>query len=372
MKQKLLASVTLGALFLGACGSPTASNLTHVKIGVVAPMSGDAASYGVELQRILDYRLEEVNEKAAKEGYEFELVYEDGKCDGSAANTAFQKLTDVESVQFIIGGVCSSESLAMVPLLKDKSAIALSPASSSPELTDASNRFYSLSYSDSDVSEEIARQLGAYDKVAIITEQNDFNTAMRDGVIEELKEKGVTVVADETVAKGMTDFRNTIQRVKAANPDVIFLNPNAGVTAEALVRQLAELPDWKVAKVSHFSLLPDELAAIAPEVMNGTIIVDTPAVSNEAFNEIYDAIVESKGTLDSLGKYYTASTLDALDLMTQLIILEEGDVEQVLDSLMNEEFQGFLGEISFHSNTFVLGIETANYVYEDGKVVPKE
>jgi len=99
----------------GSSSSSGSKTLTTVKIGVVAPFSGDAAAFGEEIQRILDFELDTINAKAKSNGYQFELVYEDGKCNGAESNAAFQKLTDVDGVKFILGGACSSESLPMWP-----------------------------------------------------------------------------------------------------------------------------------------------------------------------------------------------------------------------------------------------------------------
>jgi len=45
-------------------------------------------------------------------GIQIQLIIEDGKCDGKDATSAAQKLVNVDNVKIILGGVCSSETLA--------------------------------------------------------------------------------------------------------------------------------------------------------------------------------------------------------------------------------------------------------------------
>lgn len=78
----------------GAGGSGT------VKIGFIGQLSGDAAVYGEEAQRILNYRLAQIN---AEKGTKFQIIWEDGKCSGGDAVNAFQKLTNIDGVKVIIG-----------------------------------------------------------------------------------------------------------------------------------------------------------------------------------------------------------------------------------------------------------------------------
>ena len=59
-------------LVLSACTDTAVSNSSEiigtkeiqtVNIGVIAPMTGDAAAYGEEAQKIIDYSIAEINKK---------------------------------------------------------------------------------------------------------------------------------------------------------------------------------------------------------------------------------------------------------------------------------------------------------------------
>ncbi|QQR54299.1 ABC transporter substrate-binding protein [Candidatus Peregrinibacteria bacterium] len=362
--KKLTPFLLAAVLVAAGCNTGTSIGENEtIKIGVIAPMTGNSAAYGQEMQRILDYALDKVNANYAEAGYQFELVYEDGQC-GTVAANAFQKLTDVDGIQYVLGGACSSESLAIAPLLEEKDVVAISALSSSPELDGISPNFFSLSYSDAGNAEGIAAEMSKYTKVAILTEQNDYNIALHDSVLAALGE-GVEVVADETVTKGATDFRNALQKVKAAEPEIVFFNPNVGVTAETMIKQLAEM-DWAVQKIGTFTLMDESYLTLAPEVLEGTLVVDTPKITSAEFVAMSEAVTTAKGTVEDLGAFYTAATYDALTTLAEAIVNGKNVPADVLAGLRSGTFEGYLGSISFGDETFVKGIGTAVYSVKDG------
>ncbi len=380
-RSKLLVLLLLPLALLAACGGEAqngGANLSDskpaeiqtVKIGIITPLSGDVAALGQEIEKSMDFELPRLNQQYASKGYRFELVPEDGKCNGGDAVTAFNKLTDVNGVKYILGGACSSESLGIAPLLADNQVLAVSGTSSSPEIEGKSPYLFSFSYDDAATGRGIAEVLGKYNKVAMISEQNDYNQAIRTTVQNSLTSDypNVQVVADEQFTKGGTDFRNQLQKLKAANPDVIFLNSNVGVTSESLVKQLAELKDWKVDKVGTFALMGAKVLAISPETLEGTVIIDAPKVNTPEFKALFDQIVKEKGSLDNIGNYYTASNLDSFDVLAQVIVESGNNPEVARDLLAKGTFNGHIGTITFNGKTFVQGIGMAKFVIKNGKV----
>lgn len=371
MTKKIYSLIFAAVFLLTGCGQPatntTGTALTKVKIGMIAPLTGDAAALGSEMKKVAEYVLPSLNEKYKSQGYEFEVVYEDGKCAGGSSTTAFSKLSDIDGVKFVFGGACSSESLGIAPLLAEKHVLAVSATSSNPDLEGKSPYLFSLSYSDSAIADGLIAELSKYKKVALISEQNDYNAGLRQKVVEALKAQKIEIVADEEFPKGSIDVRNVLQKVKATSPDVLFINPNVGATAETFVRQLAEIKGWNVPKVSIFSLMSDNVLKAAPEVLEGTIVVDVPFVNDKDFLAYRDAIVAAKGSMDDLGNFYTATSVDAVNLLAELIVKSGNDVEKAKTMLGTDTFQGRIGTITFKGKTFVQGIKSAKYEIKNGK-----
>ncbi len=350
--------------------APSTQAASTYKIGVVTPLTGDAAPLGQEERKLLEYRLAEINKENEASGNKFELSFEDGKCDGSSAVTAFQKLTDVDNVHFIIGGSCSSETLGIAPLLVDKKAVAVSPTSSNPDIEGKSPNLFTLSYSDATVGEGIADQLGKFKKVALLSEQNDFNEGLKKTVEKNLKAKypDTKIVANEEFPKGSTDFRNQLDKLKASKADAVFLNPNVGVTAQGLLKQIAEIKNWKTQFISQFAYISSEVLKVAPKAAESMIVIDAPGVTDSKFVDYKNKAIAAIGSLDNLGSYYSASTLDTLNILSSLVAQNKGDADAVQKALAGQTFTGYISnKIMFGGKSFVQGVGAVKFMVKDGK-----
>ncbi len=345
------------------------ANADVVKIGVLAPVSGDIGAYGQEVQRIVNYEIKKIN---SQNGTKLEVVLEDSKCSGSDAVNAFQKLTDVDGVKVVIGGLCSSETLGVAPLTKDGKAVVISYGSSNPDIEGASPYVFSLSYSDQVIGQTLAREMGQYERVAIISEQNDFNIGIKK-VWEAALASNVRVVASETVPKGSTDFRNTLAKIRQANPQAILLNPNPGVTAQNLLKQLAEMKDWKgYTLYSQIAYLADNTRTAVGSFAEGMVVVDAPNLTDPKFLAYKSDIEKNEGPLPTLGNYYTASTLDDLDIVASLVRELGNDPKAIRSALVSRTFHGFLGDIRFDGHSFKQGSVGAVYVVRNGKAEARQ
>ena len=362
------------AIYFAVAGSSTPSSIAGktIKIGFIGPLSGDAAAIGEEMQKTVSYRVKQINDQSGEKGVKFDVVFEDGKCSGADAVAAFQKLINIDGVEAILGGACSSETLGIAPLADQNEVLLVSGVSSNPKIEGIGKYTFSLSYSDKKIGEDLAKQMSSYKRVAIITEQNDYNIGIRDTFLNELKQSpSATVVANETFPKGASDFRNTLEKVRQASPDAILLNPNVGVTAENLLRQMAEMKMWTGYKLfGQFAYLLDPARASAGKFSEGMIIIDAPNVNSQELLAEEDAIKKDQGgTLDNLGHYYTASTLDAINLITGLIAKDGNDTSNIQDELSSGKFKGYIGDIEFDGHNFVRLTLSGKYVVQNGKAV---
>jgi len=368
----VLVPVLAVVLLLSGCvnQAQTPKTMETIKIGVIAPMSGDAAAYGEQIQRVIDSYLPKLNEDAKVDGKQFQFIYEDGKCGGSEAVSAFQKLKDIDGVKFVIGGACSSETLGIAPLTKDGSVLVTSAFSSNPAIEGASPYTFTFSYSDDVIGKTIAKEMSKYERVALITEQNDWNVGVQKVVLDEFKANypKVTVVANETYPKGATDMRSVLEKIKKMAPAAILLNPTPGVTAETLVKQMAEIKDWPGTTIfGQYSYISETALAAAPALTNGMIIIDAPKVNNVELTAFIDSVTKEKGPLTDIGNFYTASLLDDVKVVTGLIRELGNDQAAVQKALKQRTFSGYISNnISFKDSSFP-GVGGGIYIVKDGK-----
>ena len=106
------------------------------------PLTGLVESYGVPLSQSKFIAVEEINAAGGINGRLLKLVVEDSKFMASDAITAYRRLTEVEGIKIILGATCSSGTLGVAPLAEKDRVILLSPASTSPDITNAGDYIF--------------------------------------------------------------------------------------------------------------------------------------------------------------------------------------------------------------------------------------
>ena len=345
---------------LAGCQGAVDSN-ESVKIGVIMPMSGPVARLGEETKAMHDAILAKYFNDV-----DIEMVYADGKCNGSDAVTSYQKLVSIDNVDAILGGVCSTESLAISPLLEADNMIAVSGVSTSSDLQSASMNFYSFANSSYLPSKMMVEQASKFERVAMISEQVDYTMGVHDYIKNGL---GDTLVSSEVYEAGSTDMRNVIIKALNSKPDALILNPNAGVTPKVLLNQLAEnASDLDgVQIITQLAYLGAETRSDVAELAEGMMIVDVPEVVSLDFAEFKNSI-DTEFQMHS--DFLIASTHDAmLNLLTATIQAKQQNSD-VLSTFRNLDLQGFISEgKTFDGETFLKGLDAGVFVIENEKPV---
>ena len=173
-----------------------------------------------------------------------EVIFEDGKCNGKDATSAIQKLVNV-TVQFVLGGGCSGESLAAIPVAEQAKVVMVSALSTNPKLTGISPYFFRLAPSDSAqgvMDADLANKKG-YKTVAALVEQTDYATGVYDVFNTAFtKYDGKTVKEEYPSESG--DFRTQLTKLKAANADALLLVSQSATAAGKILKQMQGM-NWK-------------------------------------------------------------------------------------------------------------------------------
>ena len=161
MKKRQITALFLAGVLavssLTACGSSdsassdgsTADAATSgdtLKIGLVAPISGDNGQYGTSQKQGYELAIKEINEAGGVDGKMLELETYDDQGDAQKAAAGAQKFADDDSILAVGGSCLSSCTLAMVPIIDDAGLPDLVVSSSSPSLTGSSDYFSACLY----------------------------------------------------------------------------------------------------------------------------------------------------------------------------------------------------------------------------------
>jgi branched-chain amino acid transport system substrate-binding protein len=336
-----------------------------IKIGSVLPLTGDAAVYGEPGRNIMELAVKEINAAGGVDGRMLEIIYEDGKCSGPDAASAAQKLINIDGVKIIIGGFCSGESLAIEPITTAAGVFLFSPGSSSPDLTGVSQMFARNYPSDAGQGETIADI--AYNdkkltKVAIIQEQTDYSVGLYNSFNTPFTALGGTVVREE-FASTQTDFRTPLTKLKANNPDALFLVVQTPAAGQRILQQVQDL-GWDVPLLIS-DILPGDATFVAQNAtrLEGAIGAEFGVdPNNQKFQALLTSYKNAYGT-DMPFQSYGQTEYDSVYMIRDAIAAVGYDAEKVADWMRGlNGWTGASGTVNIGEN----GDRTRGHV---GKVI---
>ncbi|MUG99236.1 ABC transporter substrate-binding protein [Scytonema sp. UIC 10036] len=211
----------------------------EIKIGVLFPLTGDAASYGEKGKKAIELAVEEINAKEVKKAT---AIFEDSRAEPKTGVTATQKLIDVDKVPVIVGDIVSAVTLAIAPIAEKNQVVVLAPTSSAPAITNAGEYIYRIWPSDLVEGTKIAERAAqkGFKNVAILHLNNDYGLAIANIFQKTFEQKGGKVVLKEGYLDKATDFRPVLSKIANLKPDVIYVAGYFADTARIL-KQSREL-----------------------------------------------------------------------------------------------------------------------------------
>ena len=345
-----------------------------IKIGVIGPLTGDAAVYGEPIRNVIALAASQINNAGGIDNRPIEMIYEDGKCNGKDAASAMQKLANVDKVKVVIGGFCSSESLSAVPIATEAKIILLSIGSSSPDLSGKSKYFFRNYPSDNTqgkILADISYNNKGWKNVAIIQEQLDYPLGIKKAFENEFTSLGGKVEV-ETFLTETNDFRTQLTKLKGNKPDALFISVQTPQAAENILRQVKELK-WNVnllgADVIPGSSLPSE----KPNLVEGMIVAefgyDKDSLKFQKFEKEYTEMYNKAPEYLS----YSQTAYDGLFLIKDAIEASGGvDTDKMVNWLESlNRWEGVSGFLSFDENHDPEAGHKPEII-KDGKVIPFE
>jgi ABC-type branched-subunit amino acid transport system substrate-binding protein len=323
------------------------------KVGVILPLTGDAASYGEPARNVYQMAVDEINASAGTNGNKLELVVEDGKCNGQDASNAMQKLVNVDKVQVVIGGFCSSESLAAEPIAESGKVAMISGGSSSPKLTGIGQYFmrdYPSDASQGSVLANVAFTKQSWKKVAVLQEQTDYAVGIYGAFSSAFQALGGTVTKEEFPTSA-TDFRSQLAKIKAANPDALFLDTQTPASAARILKQIQDL-NWKPHLMLSDVTPPDtatvtQFKSLLESALGAEFGTDP---SNAKFMHLSNAY-KQKYNKDLPFASYAQTEYDAVYLVNEAIATGGYDSTKIAGWLRNvQNWDGASGKITIGSD----------------------
>ena len=314
-----------------------------IVVGLVLPLSGHLAEIGERVKSGVDLALGELK------GIRY--IIADDKSTAEGAVAAFEELIHKHGVSVVLGPVTSSSAGAAFVIAQDNEVVAISPTAGARGLGAIGDFVFRIKLATDIVIprgvEMTKRELG-YQKVATLYDETDLFSTDRDAALQEaFIDNTVEVLDTQTFTTGTTDWTAQLTRIKALNPDALFVSALPPEKTAILI-QARELGIDVPILISALTEIEVEAAGAAAEgalTFTGYLSTDnTPG--NQAFVEKY------KSTYGTMPSAHAAVSYACVHIFAEALNNAAAtDAHSIRDALANiSELDTIMGKFSFNAD----------------------
>jgi len=345
-----------------------------IKVGWMGTLTGDQAVWGQCELNTVKMLFEEINEKGGVLGKKLEVIGYDTKGDPQEAVNVANRLTGQDKVVAILGPNASGNAIPIAPVLEQAKVPDIATVATNPKVTvlDGKVKPYNFRvcfidpYQGAVAAGYAAEVLKAKNAAILYDVGDDYSQGLTQFFEEYFVKKGGTIVAKGGFKTGDVDFRPQLSKIKAANPEVIFM-PYFFKEVALSANQAREL-GITATLMGGDGWPSEQLISMAKEAVEGSYFVnhldfDDPEVQDfkTRYKAQYGKDVELNGYL------VHDAVLMLVDAMQRA---GEADSEKITKALETTDIKGITGRIKIGKDTHnPEGKDAAIIKIVDGKYV---
>lgn len=221
----VLSVLTIAGLLIAGCAVGAPSYKGTIKVGVAVPLSGNLADGGDSVDKGARLQAERINKQGGLLGYKVEVISEDDEADDDVAMEVADSLIK-QGVKMVVGHYNSGQSIPTSAVYAKARVIMITPTSSNPQLTQQNLPYvFRVNPTDEAQGPQLARfavqKLGKQ-RVAIIHDESDYTKGLASEFTKAAQALGLTPVLTILAPSGRDAYTDILQKVQAANPDLVF------------------------------------------------------------------------------------------------------------------------------------------------------
>ena len=345
--------VVMAASLALASGAAVAQT---IRIGFSSALTGPAAlasqweKWGVEMA------VDEINAAGGLAGRKVEIVSVDNRCNPTEGANSARKLIQ-EKVVAIIGGHCSSATLAMMPIIQEAKIPLITGVSSSPKIGEMSGAggnpyMFRINPDDLMMAQALTEYLGqkkTFRTIAILGEDSDFGRGAGSAFAPLAQKAGMQVISTDYTPQMIPDFTPVLTRIAQRKPDAIALFM-LGADQMNLIRTAMQM-GLRIPYTGRAELGGKIVELVAAGGMEGTVTAWT-------YSPDIDNPTNKKFAADILKKHNTVATLqswagyDSMRAYAEAIrLMNSADSDKIREGLTKVKFTMLHGKtVTFDAN----------------------
>ncbi len=211
---------------LGPGGQGAAAAAGPIRVGVTVSLTGRLAAPAQEQLEGMQMWAQDLNARGALLGRKVELVYYDDKSDPATSARLYEKLITQDRVDLLLGPYSSDLTLEASSVAERHNFPMLATGAASTQIWSRGYRniFGVDAPADTymNLFIESAKTKAGLNRIALIYADTEFTREVADGVRAKAASLGMQIVFDERYAPGKSDFDAAVQRMRAADPEVVI------------------------------------------------------------------------------------------------------------------------------------------------------
>jgi branched-chain amino acid transport system substrate-binding protein len=329
-------------------GTPAPSTGGTYTVGLVAPLTGNFAQIGQDMQRGAELAIAEINAGGGLLGNKVELVTVDSQGEAGTGVSGMTRLISQNKVQAVLGpdlsGVVNATNAA-----QQACGCVWLMSGISPQNFELGNSWMFAGRPTDDVNAKImadyaAKTLGVK-KVALIYESNTYAQPTLPFIKQYNDEAGLQLVTEQAVQPDSTNLDTQVQAAMRAEADAIEfwgLIPNAAVLAKTVQKLGFEGPVF-----GANALVNKTTIDLAGSAANGLLAATTFSLENSD-PDVQDFIKTYQAKYNEEPNDHAPLYFDMMNVLAKAV-QDAGSTDPgaVRDALRSIEFSGVNGPIKY-------------------------
>jgi ABC-type branched-subunit amino acid transport system substrate-binding protein len=377
MKKRGYILVLAAAVFFGTIQTPAAQEKKEIVVGMTLCLTGRFAVEVGVFDRMIKAWENYVNTnqgglyvKAYNKKLPVRTIVYDDKSDQATAVKFYERLVTVDKCDLLMGPKSSPITFPVTSVSEKYHVPMILTTANTPAIFNRGYKWFvcvnGLSTGWSNHYFDILEEGKKAKTIGFVAEDTPHTREVFEGAIPESQRRGFKVVFQEIAPAGTTDFTPILMKLKAADPDIVYLSTFVpmGVTFRKQAKEFGLKPrEWHfihIAKAFYDALGKDTNGATGeynwlPGMQYG---------NTKKFLEIVKEAKINPEEYNDLGLHYAALEAGEVGIENA----ESLKPDDLMKSLWASKFESILGPIAYEPNKGNSSYQQCAVQYIDGKL----
>ena len=371
IKMQKLLPISAAAMLAATMATGAAADEV-VKIGHVAPLTGQIAHLGKDNENGARLAVEEINKKGLVingQKITLQLDAQDDAADPRTATQVAQKLVD-DKVVAVVGHLNSGTSIPASKIYSDAGITQISPSATNPQYTlqgfKTTFRVVATDAQQGPALANYAVKTLKLKKVAVVDDATAYGQGLANEFEKTAKSLGMDVLSHDATNDKAVDFRAILTKIKGENPDAIMFG-GMDATGGPFAKQAKQL-GIKAKILAGDGVCTDQLATLAGDATDNVVCSEAGRSLEKMGKAGEEFQAKFKARFGVPIQIYAPFTYDAVYIIVDAMKRANStDPAKILAAMPNTDYKGVIGQTTFDSKGDLKHGVISLYDYKGGK-----